>query len=167
MLIRKKGVDEIDVTRLFEPRLTPRDLEALERGVDCFNEGHFWEAHECWEEVWRQRQEESRIFFQGIIQAAAGFHRIVEKPILGGAVNNLTKALAKLDLFPERFIGIDVKALRRTIVEAKRTLVSEGIDGARERLENHRVRIEFRKGGLIDTPDARRTRRRPTERGSR
>jgi hypothetical protein len=62
-----------------------------------------------------RREEESRIFFQGIIQAAAGFHLVVEKPRPGGASKNLSKALEKLDLFPPRFLGIDVASLRDSI----------------------------------------------------
>lgn len=131
MLIRKKQIDQIRVSELFEPDLNDDELAFLGRGVKLFNEGRFWEAHEAWEELWKQRGEESRIFFQGIIQAAAGFHRIFEKALLGGATKNLEKALAKLRLFPSMFLGIDVEKLRRTIVRTQGGLASSGLGGGK------------------------------------
>ncbi|MHB8510023.1 MAG: DUF309 domain-containing protein [Candidatus Dormibacteria bacterium] len=64
------------------PELLPGDPEryrhhpGLERGVELFNEGAFWEAHEAWEEAWMPfRHEDGSNFFKGLIQVAAGcFH---------------------------------------------------------------------------------------------
>jgi predicted metal-dependent hydrolase len=42
-------------------------------GVDLYNLGFFWEAHEAWEAPWRAAAHESaqRRFLQGLIQCAA------------------------------------------------------------------------------------------------
>ena len=42
-------------------------------GVDLYNNGFFWEAHEAWEGLWRAAPPESlpRCFLQGLIQCAA------------------------------------------------------------------------------------------------
>ncbi len=42
-------------------------------GVDLYNEGFFWEAHEAWEELWKQaaRPSPTRSLLQGLIQCAA------------------------------------------------------------------------------------------------
>lgn len=42
-------------------------------GVDLFNGGYFWEAHEAWEELWHCAPLDSivRAFLQGLIQCAA------------------------------------------------------------------------------------------------
>ncbi len=46
---------------------------SLERGIELFNEGRYWEAHEAWEEVWTaDRQGPDRGFYKGLIQVAAG-----------------------------------------------------------------------------------------------
>jgi hypothetical protein len=42
-------------------------------GVDLYNTGYFWEAHEAWEGLWRaaERDRAQRRFLQGLIQCAA------------------------------------------------------------------------------------------------
>ena len=48
---------------------------ALARGVELFNEGEFWEAHEAWEGAWMpHRKDPGSDFFKGLIQVAAGWH---------------------------------------------------------------------------------------------
>jgi predicted metal-dependent hydrolase len=45
----------------------------LRRGVELFNEGRYWEAHEVWEEAWTpDRHGPDRGFWKGLIQIAAG-----------------------------------------------------------------------------------------------
>jgi uncharacterized protein len=46
---------------------------SLERGIELFNEGHYWEAHEAWEEAWMpDRHGPDSGFYKGLIQVAAG-----------------------------------------------------------------------------------------------
>ncbi len=48
------------------------DLPAFWRqGIELFNAGHWWEAHEALEHVWRRAPEAERGHWQGLIQAAA------------------------------------------------------------------------------------------------
>jgi predicted metal-dependent hydrolase len=48
-----------------------RDLD--QHGVELFNEGRYWEAHEAWEEAWTpDRHGPDRGFYKGLIQIAAG-----------------------------------------------------------------------------------------------
>ena len=45
----------------------------LRRGVELFNQGRYWEAHEVWEEAWApDRHGPDRGFYKGLIQVAAG-----------------------------------------------------------------------------------------------
>ena len=45
----------------------------LRRGVELFNRGLYWEAHEAWEEAWTpDRNGPDRGFYKGLIQVAAG-----------------------------------------------------------------------------------------------
>jgi uncharacterized protein (DUF885 family) len=48
----------------------------LARGVDLFNQEDYFEAHEIWEDAWRQEKSEQRRFLQGLIQVAAGFVKL-------------------------------------------------------------------------------------------
>ena len=46
---------------------------SLERGVELFNGGRYWEAHEAWEEAWTpDRRGPDAGFYKGLIQVAAG-----------------------------------------------------------------------------------------------
>ena len=130
-LIRKKRAGEIDPSSLKEFDLTENQRRIFAGGVELFNEGKFWDAHEAWEQVWREREEESRIFLQGIIQAAAAFHLVFEKNRPSGARNNGKKALIILELFPVRFLGIDIDALRGRLRAILKELSTS--DGSRTR----------------------------------
>ena len=64
------GSDE-RLTREYSDRAsaTPRLL----RGVELFNSGLYWEAHEVWEEEWTpDRKGPDSGFYKGLIQIAAG-----------------------------------------------------------------------------------------------
>ncbi|MBX2991277.1 MAG: DUF309 domain-containing protein [Bacteroidetes bacterium] len=117
--MRKKSVSEIDVALLSEPELSFEDWKEYEEGWRLFNERQFWHAHEAWENVWRRRPEESRIFFQGIIQLAAAYHLLVVKKRYGGMMRNFEKAEEKLKLFPPFFLGVDVDGLLQAIKRAR------------------------------------------------
>lgn len=45
----------------------------LARGIDLFNSGEYWEAHEAWEQEWMlDRAGVDGGFYKGLIQVAAG-----------------------------------------------------------------------------------------------
>ncbi len=117
-LVRKKSIEQIDRSALKEFSMTEDQLKGFREGVEFFNQSKYWEAHEVWEHVWRQIPDESRIFFQGMIQAAAGYYRVKEYPSYVGALNNFEKAFTKLEPFPDRFLGVNVEGLRRAIVQS-------------------------------------------------
>lgn len=116
-VIGKKPVAEIDRASLQHFALTEGQATEFRRGVILFNERKYWKAHEVWEHVWRERNEDGRIFLQAIIQAAAAYHRVTESPSYVGALNNFEKAFTKLEPFPDEFLGVNVEGLRRSIVE--------------------------------------------------
>jgi hypothetical protein len=64
--------------------MTGRALNlALCHGVDLFNHGYFWEAHEAWEEPWQveRRGSPHRLYLQGLIRlAAAALKHRIEQP---------------------------------------------------------------------------------------
>ena len=43
-------------------------------GVDLFNRGEFFEAHEVWEDLWHECASADRRFYQALIQAAVAAH---------------------------------------------------------------------------------------------
>ena len=126
---QKKRVDQVDRKNLTEPELSRDEKLLFDEGISLFNRGEFWRAHETWEGVWHRRTEESRLFYQGIIQAAAGYHLAVERPRISGAIRNFEKSLEKLELFPQRFLGIDVGELMNSMREAIKSLRTTRVTG--------------------------------------
>lgn len=90
-------------------------MSSLRRGVDLFNEHRFWEAHEAWEAIWLQASGAEKTYLQGLIQLAAAYHHVM-RGTLRGAPRLFAAALAKLDAFPARHLGID----RSAVVESAR-----------------------------------------------
>ena len=85
-------------------------------GIDLFNHGYFWEAHEAWETVWLAaggRETSCGLFVQGLIQlAAAQLKRVIGSQ---GAAESLTAAAcAKLAVVEGVFLGIEVATLVNT-----------------------------------------------------
>jgi predicted metal-dependent hydrolase len=62
---------------------------AMRRGVDLFNHGYFWEAHEAWEDPWRSEPRESprKIYFQSLIRLAAAALKLRIGELRGAALH--------------------------------------------------------------------------------
>ncbi len=80
-------------------------------GLDAFNAGRYFEAHEHWEEVWLQTPNPEKMFLQGLIQTAAAFHHY-SRANREGAQNLLQAGLSKLERFPAVHRGTEVEPLR-------------------------------------------------------
>jgi hypothetical protein len=85
-----------------------------QKGLEAFNSGHFYEAHEHWEEVWLETPNPDKMFLQGLIQVAAAFHHHSRENLLGTR-NLLQAGLWKLDCFPEVHGGLEIEALREAV----------------------------------------------------
>ena len=75
-----------------------------------FNSGQYFEAHEAWEDLWRDTADESRLLYQGLIHAAVGLHHLENGNSRGG-YSQLRKALAKIKPYGESSRGIDLRDL--------------------------------------------------------
>jgi predicted metal-dependent hydrolase len=103
--------------------------EALARGADLFNRGLHWEAHEAWEELWLELEDEPKVFVQGLIQVAAAGHKAFVQRQARGCVMLLGSALEKLEPAPPDFLGVETRrflpAVRDALSEAKRWLAGD------------------------------------------
>ena len=106
--------------------------EKFRRGLDQFNHGHFFEAHETWEEIWLPAPEPEKTFLQGIIQVAAGFHHYT-RGNRSGAGSLLQAGVKKLDRFSRKHRGLKLEELRAA---ARRWIaaLAAGTDPGREEL---------------------------------
>lgn len=125
-----------DADEDYLPHFTPDDWVTCEPylyGVDLFNHGFYWEAHEAWETVWRAaggRDTCCGIFVQGLIQlAAAQLKRLCGS--IGAAASLTTAARQKLTQGERVYLGVEVTTL---LAEAQRCLDEGGDDYPRIRL---------------------------------
>ena len=94
--------------------LSEQQASWLEAGIDNFNTGRFWHAHEDWEDLWKSLKPDASQELidgvQGIIQIAAMLLNHQRKKVRG--VTNLwTKASAKLIPVMGGLFGIDIASL--------------------------------------------------------
>lgn len=87
--------------------ISPAELEAAAR---LFDAGRYFECHELLEEVWRRSEGAEKLFLQGLIQAAAAYHKRAQGGLagygylLGRARENLAKAPPERREWAERFV---------------------------------------------------------------
>ena len=81
------------------------------KGLEAFNSGHFYDAHEHWEEVWLETPNPEKMFLQGLIQVAAAFHHY-SRSNRQGTENLLLAGLAKIERFPHPHRGLELEPLR-------------------------------------------------------
>ncbi|MCZ6820224.1 MAG: DUF309 domain-containing protein [Calditrichaeota bacterium] len=114
-----RRIRETDFSDLHEPEMSEADWQDFRRGIALFNDGQFWDAHEAWEEIWKRHPESSRIFFQGLIQVAAGFHQL-RRTIFHGVDKHLRNALWKLRPFQPHCLGINLKLFVHSVQDVHR-----------------------------------------------
>jgi predicted metal-dependent hydrolase len=93
----------------------------LLRGVEEFNRGHFFEAHELWEEAWHEAVGEEKRFYQGLIQIAAGYHKLVLNQ-RSGARKLLERGWHTLTELPSPYAGVDLEQLLTATARTLRQL---------------------------------------------
>ena len=82
----------------------------LAEGLQLYNSGEYFTAHEAWEAVWLQAPEPEKTFLQGLIQVTAACHHLQRRNRLG-TVRLLNNALQRLDPRGPEFGGIAVELL--------------------------------------------------------
>jgi uncharacterized protein len=89
-----------------EPAYDPRYLE----GIEHFNKCDFFEAHEVWEDVWKDTVGTSRTFFKGLIHVAVCLHHFGNGNIRG-AKKLYISSRGYLEPFAPKYLGLDLNKL--------------------------------------------------------
>ena len=105
MTIERYFDAEGEVREEYLGSLSPEEL--LQLGIDLYNAGHSWNAHEAWEEVWLESERGMRGFYQGMIQISAAFVHVTRNRYPGG-VKLLGEGIEKLEKYPASFQGVDL-----------------------------------------------------------
>ncbi len=100
------------------------DQAAYRRGLELFNAGEFFDAHEVLEDIWRPAYGDERRFLQGLIQIAVGLHHYTTGNRVG-AQSLLARGAAKLADLHDPYLGVRVAALRQQVETWLRYLAGE------------------------------------------
>jgi len=94
----------------FQPEFTIlSQREKFEKGVELFNNRHFFECHDVIEDIWMEWRGSDPTFFQGIIHIAVGFYHL-DNENYRGSRSQFSKGLAKLERFQPAYYGVELKA---------------------------------------------------------
>jgi hypothetical protein len=86
--------------------------ELVQRGIEEFNRGEFYECHESLEEAWMEEPRRVRFLYQGILQVGVGFYHL-KNGNWRGAVGLLRGGTQRLKEFEPDALGVDVSRLVR------------------------------------------------------
>lgn len=98
----------------------PRYLE----GIQAFNKGDYYAAHDAWESLWLERFGEEKDFLQGLILCAVALHHY-GRGNWKGARSRFRLALEKLEKYPPAYGGIDLQNFVRRMRGALHRLLTE------------------------------------------
>lgn len=83
-------------------------------GLELFNAGQWFEAHEAWEDIWHMASGPRKLFYQGLIQCAVTIEHM-RRGNPRGVVTVFESALSKFRGLPNPYLGIDWADLTRRI----------------------------------------------------
>ena len=101
----------------------PPNHADLQTGLNLFNRGHFYDAHEALEDLWRTvvRDDPSRRHYQGLVQLAVAFHHQSTGNHVG-AYSVLERALRNLGGASSSFPELDLERLQAEVEPWRRYL---------------------------------------------
>ena len=105
------------------------DLRFL-AGVHYFNETDFFEAHEHWEDLWKDYQGPLRKFYQGLIQVAVCLHHLGNGNV-HGARKLYRSSTAYLQPYRPYQEGVDLDQLVTELTSCCEDILAPEIEAAR------------------------------------
>jgi uncharacterized protein len=91
---------------------------AFERGLELGRAGRYFEAHEAFEEAWREAAADERDFFQGLVHVVVAWYQDGRGNLVG-CERQLEKARRRLGAFAPRHRGVDVAAILGQLAKAR------------------------------------------------
>ena len=106
----------------------PYDARYL-HGVGLFNRGEFYDAHEVWEDLWREASGPEKQFYQGLIQCAVALEH-ARRGNVRGALRLAERYPLRLTGLPRIFMGVDIADFLRQMDRATRGIRDGGIESS-------------------------------------
>ena len=83
-------------------------------GIELFNRGRYFEAHEALEEAWRASPPEHKQCMQGLVQAAVGMHHFGHGNMTG-ARGVLARAVRNIEPYAPERLGLTLAPLLESL----------------------------------------------------
>jgi predicted metal-dependent hydrolase len=113
-----RNPDEIFITPEQMPSACQGDLHPMAlKGIELFDNGQYWKAHEALEAAWRDEREPVRYLYQGILQVGIVYLQIERNNFIGMA-KMFERCKKWLRPWPDVCRGIDVAQLRADVAAA-------------------------------------------------
>jgi hypothetical protein len=97
------------------------------KGLEEFNQGEYFEAHEHLEEAWNEDESVGRELYRAILQVAVAYLQIV-RGNYPGAMKMFLRVRQWIDPLPEVCRGVDVARLRAEARQVHELLLSQGAE---------------------------------------
>jgi predicted metal-dependent hydrolase len=87
--------------------------DLFERGMELFNAGRYFDAHEVWEDLWREMHGRDKLLVQALVQSAVALHHastgnyVGAKSVMERAIRNMAMRRA--------YRTVSVTGLRRAL----------------------------------------------------
>ncbi len=107
--------------------------DAFLEGVKHFNNGDFFECHDEWEELWFDASGPTRMFLQGMIQIAVGYHH-ASNGNYKGAESLFIKGIPKLKAAEAASVVADLDELL-SVFDAHRRKFTDCISDSSKRFD--------------------------------
>jgi len=117
-----------DNSRLIEENCLEPLPELARIGIEAFNRGEYFEAHEHLEDVWKEDPAPGRSFYRALIQIAVAYLQI-ERSNYRGAYKMLLRSRQWFHGLPEVCRGVDVRSLKNDSEAVYRELMHLGPEG--------------------------------------
>lgn len=90
-------------------------------GLELFNAGEYFEAHEVLETAWRAQREPVRELYRGILQIAVAYYHLLHGNSRG-AEKMIVRSRVWLGPFPDHCCGLDLAGFRRDTTRVEQVI---------------------------------------------
>src|SRR5215469_9231268 len=77
------------------------------KGIELFNDGRYFDAHETWEDLWRETHGPEKLLVQALVQSAVALHHASTGNYVG-ARSVMERSIGNMASYRRHFGGVDV-----------------------------------------------------------
>ena len=103
--------------------------DRLREGINLFNQGRFFEAHETWEMLYQSAAISDKSFIEGLIQLSTACRLIEDFGEIKGPVKLIYQALIRFENYQPTYLDVKVADLAAAMEAWAKEIESSGARG--------------------------------------